>query len=414
MKFIKALKDKDLRNRILLSFLLLILFRVLSHIPVPWTNTEVLKTLSEDSLFGFSNMFTGGALQNYTIMATGISSYISASIIMQIVTFASKKMHEMSREAGGQKTIKKITIMLGVVAAIISSLVTTLAFEKTYGLLTNNAWYVYALIALFHAAGTGTAIFIGETITEKGFGNGSSLLIFINIVSSFPVRAMQIRQDVLSQETTYETVVSCILVMLTVIVFVTLSETSEHRVPMLYLQSAMRSTSLSRDRSYFPIRMNLSGVMPVIFAGYLIQILTVMSALVKNESVTKVMESFSKSGTVPNAIFMAVTITGFSYLYNFVSFDTREIARNLQMRGGNIPGIRPGNETRVYLSQIRSDLSFIGAIYLSLITIVPMAVFSYLGVSLIASTSIIIMVGVSLETVKLIRVETKLRTHKMF
>lgn len=390
------------------------LFRILCHIPVPWTDTEVLKTLSEDSLFGFSNMFSGGALQNYTIMATGISSYISASIIMQIITFASKKMHEMSREAGGQKTIKKITIMLGIIAAVISSLATTTAFEKTYGLLTNNAWYVYAVIALLHATGTGIAVFIGETVTEKGFGNGSSLLIFINIVSSFPLKAAEIRQEILSLETTHETVLSCILVMLAVVVLVTLSETSEHRVPMLYSQSAMRSTALSRERSYFPIRINLSGVMPVIFAGYLIQILTVLSALIKNENVTKVIESFSQSGTVPNAIFMTVTITGFSYLYNFISFDTREIARNLQMRGGSIPGIRPGNETRVYLGKIRSDLSFIGAVYLSLITILPMMAFSYLGMSMIASTSIIIMVGVSLETVKLIKVETRLRTHKMF
>lgn len=414
MKFIKALKDRDLRNRVLLSILLLMLFRILCHIPVPWTDTEVLKALSEDSLFGFSNMFSGGALQNYTIMATGISSYISASIIIQIITFASKKMHEMSREAGGQKTIKKITIMLGIMAAVISSLVTTTAFEKTYGLLTNNAWYVYAVITLLHATGTGIAVFIGETITEKGFGNGSSLLIFINIVSSFPLKVAEIRQEILSLETTHETVLSCILVMLAVIVLVTLSETSEHRVPMLYSQSAMRSTALSRERSYFPIRMNLSGVMPVIFAGYLIQILTVLSALIKNESVTKVMESFSQSGTVPNAIFMTVTITGFCYLYNFISFDTREIARNLQMRGGSIPGIRPGNETKVYLGKIRSDLSFIGAVYLSLITILPMMAFSYLGMPMIASTSIIIMVGVSLETVKLIKVETRLRTHKMF
>lgn len=390
------------------------LFRILCHIPVPWTDTEVLKTLSEDSLFGFSNMFSGGALQNYTIMATGISSYISASIIMQIITFASKKMHEMSREAGGQKTIKKITIMLGIIAAVISSLATTTAFEKTYGLLTNNAWYVYAVIALLHATGTAIAVFIGETVTEKGFGNGSSLLIFINIVSSFPLKAAEIRQEILSLETTHETVLSCILVMLAVVVLVTLSETSEHRVPMLYSQSAMRSTALSRERSYFPIRINLSGVMPVIFAGYLIQILTVLSALIKNENVTKVIESFSQSGTVPNAIFMTVTITGFSYLYNFISFDTREIARNLQMRGGSIPGIRPGNETRVCLGKIRSDLSFIGAVYLSLITILPMMAFSYLGMSMIASTSIIIMVGVSLETVKLIKVETRLRTHKMF
>lgn len=414
MKFIKALKDRDLRNRVLLSILLLMLFRILCHIPVPWTDTEVLKALSEDSLFEFSNMFSGGALQNYTIMATGISSYISASIIMQIITFASKKMHEMSREAGGQKTIKKITIMLGIMAAVISSLVTTTAFEKTYGLLTNNAWYVYAVIALLHATGTGIAVFIGETVTEKGFGNGSSLLIFINIVSSFPSKAEEIRHEILSLETTHETVLSCILVMLAVIVLVTLSETSEHRVPMLYSQSAMRSTSLSRERSYFPIRMNLSGVMPVIFAGYLIQILTVLSALIKNESATKVMESFFQSGTVPNAIFMTVTITGFCYLYNFISFDTREIARNLQMRSGSIPGIRPGNETRVYLGKIRSDLSFIGAVYLSLITILPMMAFSYLGMPMIASTSIIIMVGVSLETVKLIKVETRLRTHKMF
>lgn len=408
-------RDKDLRNKILISLLLLLIFRIISHIPIPWINKEALQLLSTSGVLSFANLFSGGALQNYTIMATGISAYISASIVVQILTFVSPKLHTISKEAGGEKRIKKLTIYLGVLSAILSSFVTTSALEKTYGLLTSDKWYVYVVIAALHAIGTGIAIFIGETITEKGFGNGVSLLIFINIVTSFPSQIETIIAMLRNKMTTPLTVFVCIIVVLITITLVTLSETSEHRLKIQYSQSAIRGQSFNNQgQSFFPIKVNIAGVMPVIFASYVLQGLSIIMNLVDNETVTKIITGFLTHGSATYCIFMLVSILGFSYIYNWLSFDTSDISKRIQERGGGIPGIRPGKPTKEYIDRIKYDLTFIGAVYLAIITIIPMLIFNYLGLTLIASTSLIIMVGVSIETVNALSVEIKLRTRKSF
>lgn len=416
MNFIKILfNDKDLRKKILVSLFLLFLFRILSHIPVPWTNMEALESLSSAGILSFANLFSGGALQNYTFMATGISAYISASIIVQILTFVSPKLHNISREAGGHKRIKRLTIYLGIIAALITSFMTTMAFEKTYGLLSNDSWYVYVVIAILHAIGTGIAIYIGETITEKGFGNGTSLLIFINIVTSFPTQIESITFMLKNKLTTPLTVIVCVFVLLLTITFVTFSETSERRLKIQYSQSAIRGQSFNNSgQSFFPIKVNLAGVMPVIFSSYILQLLSIILSFVKNETAIKIITNLITPGTISYSIVMVVLIIGFSYIYNWISFDTNEISKRIQERGGSIPGIRPGKPTKDYIDKIKYNLTFIGAVYLAILTIVPMIIFNYLGLTLIQATSIIIMVGVSIETVNTLSVETKLRTRKHF
>lgn len=416
MSSIKVLfKDKELRNKLLFSLFLLLVFRILSHIPVPWVDTSTLKEITETGILSLTNLFSGGALQSYTFMATGISAYISASIVIQLLTYISPKMHAMSKEAGGSKKIKKITIFFGIIAALISSFVTTIALEKTYGLLSNDSWYVYVVIAILQAIGTAIAIAIGETITEKGFGNGVSLLIFINIASSFPTQIQNIVFSLKNDITTPLAVFTCVLVMAITIAFVAFLETSEYRLKVLYSQTAIRGQSFGNsNQSFFPIKVDLSGVMPIIFASYILQALSIISYFIKNETINKVLKAFLTSGSPTYSIFMIVAIILFSYIYNWLSFDTNDISKNIQERGGTIPGIRPGKPTKVYIDKIKYDLTFISAIYLSILTIVPMFIFNLLGITLIASTSLIIMVGVSLETVKALNVEMNLRKRKNF
>ena len=300
MNSIKVLfKNKELRNKILFSLFLLFLFRVLSHIPVPWVDTSQLKSITETGILSMTNLFSGGALQNYTFMATGISAYISASIIIQLLTFMSPKMHAISREAGGNKKIKKITIFFGIISALIGSFVTTMALEKTYGLLSNNSWYVFVVIALLQALGTGIAIAIGETITEKGFGNGVSLLIFINIASSFPTQIQNIIWSLNNDTTTYLAVFTCLLVMAITIAFVTFLETSEYRLKVLYSQTAIRGQSFGNsNQSFFPIKVDLSGVMPIIFASYVLQLISIVTYFIDNEKVLKTLNAFLSPGNI--------------------------------------------------------------------------------------------------------------------
>ena len=199
------------------------------------------------------------------------------------------------------------------------------------------------------------------------------------------------------------------------IAFVAFLETSEYRLKVLYSQTAIRGQSFGNsNQSFFPIKVDLSGVMPIIFASYILQALSIISYFVKNETIDKVLKAFLTSGSPTYSIFMIVAIILFSYIYNWLSFDTNDISKNIQERGGTIPGVRPGKPTKVYIDKIKYDLTFISAIYLSILTIVPMFIFNLLGITLIASTSLIIMVGVSLETVKALNVEMNLRKRKNF
>lgn len=417
MNFKNKLKpNKDtLQNKIIVSFLLILLFRILSQIPIPWVDTSALTEVADEGILSYANLFSGGALKNYTLMATGISSYISASIVIQILTFSSPKLHDMSKDAAGQKQIKKLTIYLGILSAVLSSFGVTTMLEETYGLLTNQSWYVYVVIAIIHAAGTAIAILIGETITEKGFGNGVSLLIFINIASSIPSQIQNISLQYKMDLATVGTIVIAIVTLIISICFVTFVETSERRLPIQYSQTSMRSGAMGgKDKSYFPIKVNISGVMPVIFASYITQVLSILLRFIETESINNAISQVLTNGTIPNIIFMAICIAVFSYLYNFLAFDVHEISENIQTQGGTIPGIRPGKPTKDYLIQKKNNLTFIGIIYLSIVAIIPMTIAYYTGVTIVASTSLIIIVGVSLETVKSLLVEISLNKKKTF
>ena len=408
---ITLFKSKELRNKVLFSILLLFIFRIISYIPVPWTNLELLKTVSDSSgLLSFANMFSGGALSKYTMGATGISAYISASIIIQVITFISPTMHQISKEPGGSYKIKRLTIFFGILSAILSSIVTTYTLNKTYSILTNEKWYVYAIIAILHAIGTAIAIWVGETITEKGFGEGVSLLIFLNIVTGIPSQISTIISNHKTGNLSTKSIIAIIITIAIIIVMITLSEITERRVPVRYTKASIKDSNTVFE-SYFPLKLNLTGVMPVIFANYLFMLAYFVVELINNEKATAFFEKIS-TGTYGYAIIMGIIVFIFTFGYSFISIDVKEISKSIQIQGGIIPGIRQGDDTQKYLKIVVKTLTILNALYLTLVLVIPLIIFTYFDVTILSSTSIIIMVNVSLSTVKSLYVETKLREDK--
>lgn len=405
MRKIKILFTTDLRDKLLFSMFMILLFRVLSHIPVPFVNLDLINIVGNTSIFGLLNMFSGGALRNFTIMTTGISAYISASIIIQMLSYFVPTVHAMVRSPGGDKKVKKITIILGIISALLSSVVTTYAMNQAYGMLTKADWYVYAIIAILHALGTGIAIFIGETITEKGFGNGMSLLVCINVLSSIP----NIINSVIVNKIDIAPLLTMIMFISITILLTIIAETSERKIPLFYPKAAARGR-FSKDSMFFPIKLNISGVMPIILAGYVVSFLQILGKMKNN--VGKAITLFLDSENITYIITFTLLVFVFTYIYSSISFDAKETSENIQKNGAVIPSIRPGKETAEYISSVRKSITKLSSIYLAIIYFIPTVILTALGVNYIQASSIIILVGVSIETCKALKVELELRDFK--
>lgn len=415
MKTLKTLfYNSSIRNKILFTLGMLFLFRVLSFIPVPFTNREVISQISQEGIMGFASAFTGGALANFTVMATGISAYISASIIIQLLTYSIQRLHDIQKSPGGDKVIKRYTMVAGIVMAFFISLGTTILMQKSYGILVNEYWYTYLIIAIIHCIGTGIAVWIGETITEKGFGNGVSLLICINIVSNIPTMLRTTANQVTSGILEWYWLILCIFVALSVMVAIVISESSSRKIPLTYSKATARgATNFGKTQSFLPIKLNLSGVMPIIFAATILQVVGMIGQYTKG-TVADFINNYLTSGTLLYTLIMSVLIFFFSYFYSALIFNPREVADNIQSNGGCIPGIRPGKPTSDYINEINKNLTFLGATYLAVIALIPSLIFSFVGFNGLAATSMMIIVGVSLETCQKIRTETKTKTYHTF
>lgn len=415
MKVLKTLfNSRDIRDKMIFTLLMIFLFRVLSFIPVPFINREILSSVSQVGIISYASAFTGGALANFTIMATGISAYISASIIIQLLTYAIQGLHDIQKSPGGDKVIKRYTIIVGIVMAFIISLGTTITMHNYYDILTNTAWYVYLLIAIIHCIGTGIAIWIGETITQKGFGNGVSLLIFVNIASSIPNIIQTTSASIDAGTLKWYWLLVVAFLSIAILIAIVISQSSSRKIPIQYSKASVRgATNFGKSQNFFPIKLNLTGVMPIIFASTIMQIVNMIGQYSDN-SVGNFLLEYLSYGSIPYAIIMSVLIFFFSYFYSALIFNPKEISENIQSNGGCIPGIRPGKPTSDYIENVNKNLTFIGAVYLSLIALIPSLVFASIGFSGIATTSMMILVGVSLETCQKIKTEAQSRTYNTF
>lgn len=409
MKSLKIImKNKELRDKIMYSLGMIVIFRLLSFIPVPFTDISKISIATEGDAFGIINMVSGGALQNFTIMATGISAYISASIIIQFATYLIPEVSLIAKSPGGDKTIKKVTIILGMTISIIMSLVTTIAMNRAYGILTMDAWYIYALIAACHCAGTGTSIAIGESISNHGFGNGVSLLVYINVLTGIPSIISSVARNLSSGTILLTAIPVALCVTVLMIIISVIAETSERRIPLLYPKASAkgRMQFMHEGKMFFPIKLNLAGVMPIILGSYLMQLLMFIARF--DNPVGNVLSKLSMHPMLYTLVFTFLIFI-FTYAYVWISFNCREISENLMKGGAVIPTVRPGKETAEYIKNVRASMTDIGALYLSLIYLVPTLLLSFTNVQFIAATSVIILVGVSLDVCKELKVEIDLR-----
>ena len=453
---INAWKIKDIRTKILFTLLLIVIYRFGSFIPVPGVNSEVMAELIKQyDALGFLSMLSGSALSQFSIFAMGISPYITGSIIIQLLTIAIPSLEKLSKEEDGREKIERITRYVGIGLALVQSIGIVASLQsigvdvngtKMY-LLNNANFFTYATIGIICTAGTAFLVWLGERITEKGIGNGISLLIFTSICSNVTQTVINYVGGVFSPNVAtghaYQWWILPILlvVVLVLVTGVTLVDKAERRIPVQYAKRVVGRKMYGGQSTNIPLKANANGVMPLIFAMTIIQVPVMImqiadgagmatmqqylqelknygSSTLSLEGVgwfTKFYMQYLSSGTVIYYIFYALLIVAFAYFYTSISFNPIEISKNLQQNGGFIPGIRPGKPTSEYLGKISNRLTLFGAFFLMVIAIVPTVVLGAFGLtSAFGPTSLLIMVSVALETAAQLESMMLMRHYKGF
>lgn len=436
--FINAVKVKDIRRKLLFTLLMLLIVRVGCQIPVPGINQDVIAQFMS-GLFGTDGIgifgaFTGGSFENMSILALNITPYITSSIIIQLMTIAIPKLEEMQNDGeDGRKKLAAITRYVTVALALIESAAMAIGFGNQYvggqRLLTDfNALSVITVIAAM-TAGSAFLMWIGERITEKGVGNGISIVLIINIISSFPSDAKTLFEQFVKNKTVAVGVLNAVLIILIVLVLVVMViflSDGTRKVPLQYAKKVQGNKMMGGNNSVIPIKINTAGVIPVIFASSILQFPIIISSMVGYSGtgwwgeVLKYLNAkywFNTSNflyTVGVIAYIAM-IVFFAYFYTSITFNPIEIANNLKKSGGFVPGIRPGKPTSEYLNSVLNYIIFIGAIGLTCVAVFPYIFTGLFGASIsFGGTSIIIVVGVIIETVKQIEAQMLVRNYKGF
>lgn len=382
--------------KVLLTVLLLILYEFAGAVPVPWVDTSKLAVISSYSLLEYMDVFNGGALSTLSFTAVGISAYITASIIIQLLSAGFPFLEELSKLPGGQKKIKKITIILGAVLSLIMSFGFVSAISKQTNILTSDAWYVKVIIAGCHCLGTIISVWIGETISEKGFCNGISLLIAINVAKSIPGQISELLSFPI-----YKSAIIIGVILITTL-FIVLLETSELRIPTT---SSKAYASGLPVESYLPIKINISGVMPIIFASTFFQLAQTIIQIIKWDAPQWLLAILTY-GNPFYILISCIIIFSFTYIYSALIFKPDEIAKYLQINETAISGIRPGTDTEKLLNKKFSKINFISALYLTVLSLISMSCFLFVGYNGVQPSSLIILIGVAIEIIQKIKICT--------
>jgi len=408
---------------------IVVIFRIGSVVPAPGVNVQSLHTCIKISqggqnanLYNLINLFSGGALLQLAIFALGIMPYITASIILQLLTVVIPRLESLKKEGqAGQAKITQYTRFLTVGLAILQS-TAFVALARTPGrlfqgcsepLLYKDDWFTITVIVLTMTAGTGVIMWLGELITDRGVGNGMSILIFTQIVATFPTQLWSIRKQ--KGITTFVVVIAIGLVIMAAVIFI---EQAQRRIPVQYAKRMVGRKMFGGTSTYIPLKVNQAGVIPVIFASSLLYLPVLVSQFQQGKSWSNWIQGNLVKGDHP--IYMATyvaLIIFFTYFYVSITFNPKEVADNMKKYGGFIPGIRAGRPTEEYLKYVLDRITLPGAIYLAVISMIPLVALVLLNASQnfpFGGTSILIMVGVGLDTVKQIESQLQQRNYEGF
>ena len=415
-----AWKVQDIRKKIFFTLLIILLYRLGNAVPVPYVNIDSLGQYfnsMQNTIFGLLNVMSGGAFSNATIFALSIQPYINSSIIIQLLCIAIPALERLSKEEGeeGKKKIASITRYTTVAIGLIQGFAYYMMI-KNYGFLTadGQSFWAAVVIILTFTSGSALIMWLGEQITEFGIGNGISIILFASIVSRFPTDVYQMISSCAQGTTPVWVTLLMLLGALLMIILIVFINDAERRIPVQYAKRVVGRKMYGGQSTHLPMKVNMSGVLPIIFAQSIASLPATICAFTGNSD-----SPIASTTSIFYAIFYFVLIIFFAYFYSTIQFNPIEVANNLKKNGGYIPGFRPGKPTSDFIKKVLNKITLFGAIYLSIIAVVPILVSHFSqqaalsGVSL-GGTSIIIVVGVALETVRALEAQMLMRNYKGF
>ena len=409
-----AWKIIEIRKKVLYTLGMLLVFRLLCYIPTPGVDTSMIQSVIEQySILGYIQSMTGSNFSNYNIMAMGITPYINASIIMQLLCVAIPKLEELNKQGEeGRKKIAQITRFVTVGLGFVQAIALTVGMKANatggfLGLLT---------IGFCLAAGTAMAMWIGERITENGIGNGISLLIFAgiiaNIATSISSNTVYLVQGVTS---VLPTMIASVLVFVVLIIGIVFVDLGERRIPIQYSKRMVGRRMYGGQSSHIPLKLNASGVLPLIFASSIMQFPSTILAFFPNSNAYQWWNAHVSVNSFGYQLIFAMMIFGFTFFYSSISFNPIEISKNIQNNGGMIPGIRQGKPTSDFIKKITTRITTFGALYLAILAVVPTVIYAVAGVSLpFAASSLMIAVSVAMEFMRELESQMLMRHYKGF
>ena len=414
----------ELRKKILYTLFIILIFRFGSCIPVPFIDTQLLAQYFEQastngSMLGYLDMFSGGGLSRATIFAMSITPYINASIILQLLTVAIPALERMVKDGGeeGRKKIASWTRYVGVLLGLLQGL-SYYALLRNQGFLSDKGVLAAATIVMTFTAGTALIMWMGEHITQKGIGNGISIILFAGIVSRGPSLMRTLGNLFQTGTSGIVSAILMIIIGIFIVVFIVFMSNAERRIPVQYAKRVVGRKMYGGQSTHLPIKVNASGVMPIIFASSILALPQTVSMFWQPEAGTvgaHILNLFSQRSVVYIVLY-ALLILAFAYFYASIQFNPIEIANNLKKQGGFIPGFRPGKPTVDFIKKVLSKITLFGAIYLGIVAICPLLLGKAVGNAYLAigGTSVIIVVGVALETVKALEAQMLMRQYKGF
>ena len=417
----KAWKVPDIRKKIIFTLLMLVVFRIGSNIPIPGIDRSMLEQMfsGEYGLFDLFDLFSGGAFGNMTIFALSITPYITASIILQLLTIAIPSLERLAREGmEGRKKITQYTRYLTVALALIQAAGMTLGLFRSA--LISTDWFSIVIIILTLSAGTAFLMWLGEQINEHGIGNGISLIIFGGIVARLPAAIHTNLSKYVAGEVSLMTIILFVIFAVIVILGIIEVQQGQRRIPVQYAKRVVGRKMYGGQSTHIPIKVNQAGVIPVIFAMSILQFpLTITYFMSSTNSfslwVTKWLSPSGSPGVWIYALFYAVLTIFFTYFYTAVTFNPAEVANNMKQNGGFIPGIRPGRATVEYLTKVMNRVTFVGAIFLAAVAVLPTLVSQFTALDIhFGGTSLLIAVGVALDTMKQLEQQLIMRNYSGF